>query len=43
VTPRRRGKLIDLERQQMVRNQIAHALEPEARELREHLALVRNA
>jgi len=43
VPARRVGKLVDLERDQMMGHEIAHSLEPETGELRQHLALVWNS
>jgi hypothetical protein len=39
----RRGKRLHIRRNQVVRYEIAHALEPEPRQLRQHLALVGDA
>ena len=43
VRPRGLGERVDVQREQVVRHEIAHALEPEAGELGQHLALVGNA
>jgi hypothetical protein len=43
VTSRRLGKLIDLEREEMMWDEIAQALEPETGQLRQHLAFIRDA